>query len=68
MTTEITITAQLAIEKLLDSYDLFKQGFKTLDEHLAFCQAIRTLFGEDIYHNVISQEAHKEAMKKYPQD
>lgn len=46
--TDIKITAQDAINKMLDSFELQKKGFRTLDEHLAFCQAIKTLFDKSL--------------------
>ncbi len=63
--TEITITAQVAINKMLDSFGLYKNGFRTLDEHHAFCQAIKVLFGEEVFLTVIAPEAQKEAEKRY---
>ncbi len=64
--TEITITAQHAVNKMLGSFELYKKGFRTLDEHLAFCQAIKTLFGDDTFENVITLATTKEAMRRYP--
>lgn len=64
--SEITITAQSAINKMLDSYGLYKNGFRTLDEHLSFCQAIKALFGDDTFDNVICPAAITEAAKRYP--
>ena len=66
--TDIKITAQDAINKMLDSFELQKKGFRTLDEHLAFCQAIKTLFGDEIFENTISPAAITEAMKRYPNE
>ena len=59
-TTEVTISAQLAIEKMVDSYQLYNDGYKTRDEHLQFCTAIRFLFGEEVFENIISPEVQKE--------
>lgn len=64
-TTEVTISAQHAIEKMLDSYQLYKEGFRTRDEHLQFCSAIRFLFGEEVFENIISPEVQKEALNRF---
>lgn len=64
----LTVTAQDAINKMLDSFGLHKKGFRTIEEHLAFCQAIKTLFGDEIFENTISPAAIAEAMKRYPND
>lgn len=53
---------------MLASYGLYKKGFRTLDEHLNFCGAIKTLFGDEAFDKVISVEAQKEAMRRYPND
>jgi len=66
--TEITITAQYAIDKMLDSYELYKKKFRSLDEHLAFCQAIKTLFGDETFNKVICPAAQIEAAKRYHND
>lgn len=66
--TEITITAQHAVEKMLSSYELYKKDFRSLDEHLAFCQAIKTLFGDETFDKVICPAAQIEAAKRYPND
>lgn len=63
---EITITTQDAIDQILDSYELRKQGFKSRQEHLGFCQAIKTLFGADTFENVIVPAVKAEAAKIYP--
>lgn len=64
--TKITATGTQAVELLIGSFGLYKKGFRTHEEHLETCRVLRELYGEDIYDNVISQEAIKQVMKIYP--
>ena len=65
--TKITVTGTQAVELLIGSFGLYKKGFRTHEEHLETCRVLRELFGEEVYGNVISQEAIKQAMKIYPE-
>ena len=46
----VTITSHDVAERIVTSFELYKKGFKSKDEHLAFCSSIRFLFGNDFYY------------------
>lgn len=54
-----TVNANQAAEFIVDSYQLYKQDFKSRDEHMAVCTTIRNLFGEKVYTEEIVPEIHK---------
>lgn len=64
---DIIITGEQGVKLLMDSFDLYKQGFRSHDEHMEVCRVLRSLFGEEAYDKVISQEAIKQATVKYPE-
>lgn len=46
----ITFTTEQIANHIIASYSLVKEGFKTKDEHLNDCRAIRSLVGDEFYH------------------
>ena len=45
----IRISSADIAHKMMASYKLHKDGFQSIDEHLNYCRAIRTFFGEDMH-------------------
>ena len=47
--TTISFTTEQIADKMLSSYRLYKEGFKTIDDHLNFCHAVNQFFGEEVF-------------------
>ena len=47
--TTIRLTTEQIADKMLSSYRMYKEGFKTEDDHLNFCDAINRFFGNEVY-------------------